>query len=76
MFQKIKFTSDASLIIIENYDEDSDESVKVNENFLKGEEVEWQVIDDRPTEVSIQFEDGAVCFGIPKDLFDVLEENE
>lgn len=67
----IRWVKDTMLEIIEYFDEETEEAETVHETFQKGEHQYVDIVDEdkeRGT-VNIQFGDGSMAYGVPKDRF-------
>ena len=69
---KIRFNRDSEIEVVEYYDEKKDEVVTSNITFKKGEETEWDVLDDKGERMDVQFGDGSCCYGLDKGCFEVI----
>lgn len=72
----VSFNEDCVIQVIEYYDEETDEPVGDIEEFQTGEEVEWDIVDDNDDTVNIQFPEGSVAFGIRKNSFTVICDDD
>ena len=70
----IRFKQPAELEIVEWYDEANDETHTKDETFSEGEVVDADIFDDRGETVNMQFGDGSVAYGVPKTIFEEIEE--
>jgi hypothetical protein len=69
----IKFTRDITLHVVENFDEELDEEISgFDETFRMGEKSDADIWEKFNDIVSIQFGDGSVAFGVPKDCFETV----
>lgn len=70
----IKFNQDITLECINTFDEELDEVTDSEEiTFKAGELVDADVFNDHGEVVSIQYGDGAVSYGVPKNSFEIIE---
>lgn len=69
---KARFIQDVEIEVVTHYDEEKDEAVTENETFKKGEETEWDVLDDEGERMDVQFGDGSCCYGLDKGCFEVI----
>jgi len=72
----IKWKKNATLVVITGYDEKLDRATEEDESFVKDEQTEVDIIaSDFPDYVAIQFGDGSVAYGVPTNLYEVIEED-
>ncbi len=71
---KITFKRDCELEVVESYDEDTDHTETSDATFKAGEIVDADIegVRDNGT-VNIQFADGSMAYGVPKDLLEYDE---
>lgn len=71
----IRFLEDAIIEVIDHYDEELDKSVMGDDlNVKAGEIVDADVFDENEETANIQYGDGSVSYGVPKRLFEVIDE--
>lgn len=64
---KIRFTKDISLEVA-----DGDRRQITNENFLKGETDQCNILNATGRSVDLEFGDGSMAYAIPKNAFESL----
>ena len=70
----ITFNKDITLQVVEGFDEKTDTITSLTvETFKKGEKVDADVYSENDFTVDIQFGDGSVSIGVPKDSFQVID---
>lgn len=72
---KIKFKDETLLEIVESYDEENDHTETKDETFEAGEIHDVDLCDDRGDTINIQFGDGSMCYGLPKDAIEFVGNN-
>ncbi len=69
---KVKWLQPVCLNTVESFDEATDTAEESEVSFAKDEITEFDIFDDRGDSVNIQFADGSVAYGVPKNLFESL----
>jgi hypothetical protein len=70
----IKFKQDIRLEVIEGFDERTDMIIdKVEESFKAGEKVDAEIYSEHGNYVDLQYGDGSITLGVPKDSFEVID---
>lgn len=75
---RIRFLFDTVLEVIESYDEEADEAETSMETFKAGEIHDIDPLDPDDEEmkaeyIGFQFGDGSCAYGVPRNLFEVLD---
>ena len=71
----LRFRKEYTVQVIENFDEKTDQITdQTEETFKQGEEVDADIYEEREDvgTVDIQFGDGSICLGVPKDCIEVI----
>lgn len=66
---KTTFLTNCALEIVESYDEAEDKVHSIEETFTTGEEIEFDIFEDKGETFNIQFPNGDVAYNVPKKLF-------
>ena len=72
---KIKLRQDCGFTIVDHLDEDG-EPVEIDESFNAGDILDGDLVDDYDTYINFQFSDGAMLYGLKKNLYEVVEADE
>ena len=70
----IRFNQDATLVVVDYFDEDTETTHEHDEAFVAGEEVDVDIVDIERGYAQLQFGDGSVAYGVPVDLFEEIKE--
>ena len=70
---RIRFVEDCRLEIVAAYDEASDETKRVIDEFPAGTIVDVDITDEYDTATSWQFADGSLACGVPNELFQRID---
>lgn len=71
---KIRFRNDTELELVTDFDEKTEHAETEKQAWKAGEVEECDLLEDRELEVDVQFGDGSCCYGLTKDLFDIVPE--
>jgi hypothetical protein len=69
----IRFLKDCGFTVIESVDPKTNLPVEYDETFIEGEVASGDIVDDSGDYVSFRFSDGAMIFGLKKELFEIIE---
>lgn len=74
----IKFKEPAELEVVVNFDEQTETAQTETEVFNPGDTAEADVIETNENfgTATIQFGDGSVAYGVPMNVFDVVEKED
>lgn len=71
---KVRFVVSCEIEVVENFDEESDQiTEKKTETISQYEELDFDVIAEDETSVTVQFPDGSVAFNLQKEWFYEIE---
>ena len=71
---KIRLLRDCSFVIVDHLDANED-PVEVDEDFKKGDILDGDEEDDRGDSINFQFANGAMLYGIKKEVYEVIEKD-
>ena len=72
---KIKLRQDCGFTIVDHLDEDG-EPVEIDESFNAGDILDGDLVNDCDTYINFRFVDGAMLYGLKKNLYEVVEADE
>ena len=70
----ITFKQNTTIVIVENFDEISEETDTSTETFKAGEKYDGDIVSQDGNICDIQFADGSLAFGIMRNSFDIISE--
>lgn len=74
---KIRFTENCEIQVILTINEELDDIENFNESFKICDVVEVDVLEEHAEKIDVQFGDGSVTYGLPKNCFEeVLESRQ